>query len=107
MCKAKLEILLTDSLLLVGLHKKYNQLTAVDHISVGIPEQECFGLLGRSGAGKTTIFRMLTGETTVTSGNAFLKGFDVRSNLRKVRTYCSYAMKSKRSFNSNGFILMF
>ncbi|BFZ14909.1 hypothetical protein BsWGS_17948 [Bradybaena similaris] len=84
------ELFLTDSLLLVDLHKKYNQLTAVDHINVGIPEQECFGLLGRSGAGKTTIFRMLTGETTVTSGNAYLKGFDVRYNLRKVQLNVGY-----------------
>ncbi|RXM97428.1 ATP-binding cassette sub-family A member 1 [Acipenser ruthenus] len=34
----------------------------------------CFGLLGVNGAGKTSTFRMLTGDTTVSSGEAFLNG---------------------------------
>lgn len=52
---------------------------------MGVPEKECFGLLGQSGAGKTTTFKMLTGETSVTEGNAYLKGYDVQSSLRSVR----------------------
>ena len=34
---------------------------------------QCFGLLGVNGAGKTSTFRMLTGETAVTSGDALVK----------------------------------
>ena len=37
-------------------------LTAVDHICLGIPAKETFGLLGINGAGKTSTFKMLTGE---------------------------------------------
>ncbi len=33
---------------------------------------QCFGLLGVNGAGKTSTFRMLTGDTTITYGEAFL-----------------------------------
>lgn len=33
---------------------------------------QCFGLLGVNGAGKTSTFRMLTGDTTITYGQAFL-----------------------------------
>lgn len=71
-------------MILVEVHKRYADFNAVDHITVGVPEKECFGLLGQSGAGKTTIFRMLTGETAVTGGDAYVKGFDVRTDLRTV-----------------------
>ena len=33
---------------------------------------QCFGLLGVNGAGKTSTFRMLTGDTPITNGEAFL-----------------------------------
>lgn len=33
---------------------------------------QCFGLLGVNGAGKTSTFRMLTGDTDITDGEAFL-----------------------------------
>ena len=38
---------------------------------------ECFGLLGVNGAGKTTTFSMLTGDTSISSGDAFLGGKSV------------------------------
>ena len=52
--------------------------------SVGIPRGECFGLLGTNGAGKTSTFKMLTGDETVTKGNAFIDGYDIRNNIRTV-----------------------
>ncbi|XP_055893939.1 phospholipid-transporting ATPase ABCA3-like isoform X2 [Biomphalaria glabrata] len=76
--------------ILVEVHKRYADFNAVDHITVGVPEKECFGLLGQSGAGKTTIFRMLTGETAVTGGDAYVKGFDVRTDLRTVQSLLGY-----------------
>ena len=74
----------TDSLLLVNLYKRFGNFVAVDHICVGVPNQECFGLLGHNGAGKTTTFKMLTGDVMVTDGNAYLKGYDVHNNIKKV-----------------------
>jgi len=59
-------------------------LVAVDHLSLGIPEGECFGLLGINGAGKTTTFKMLSGDYTSTSGTAYLDGFNINTMLRKV-----------------------
>jgi len=38
---------------------------------------ECFGLLGVNGAGKTTTFSMLTGDATISAGDAFLAGTSV------------------------------
>ncbi|XP_038195780.1 ATP-binding cassette sub-family A member 12 isoform X2 [Arvicola amphibius] len=52
------------------IHKK---IIAVNNISLGIPAGECFGLLGVNGAGKTTIFKMLTGDVIPSSGNILIR----------------------------------
>lgn len=65
-------------------------LVAVDSLSLGVPMNECFGLLGINGAGKTTTFRMLTGDETMTSGTALVEGFDIRTNMNKVRQRIGY-----------------
>jgi len=68
----------TDAVVLRQLTKLYNNsFLAVDRLSVGIPRGECFGLLGVNGAGKTSTFAMLTGDTTISSGDAFLGGVSV------------------------------
>ncbi|KAM9208982.1 ATP-binding cassette sub-family A member 17-like [Dugong dugon] len=57
---------------------------AVDKVSFTVQAEECFGLLGINGAGKTSIFKMLTGEELISCGDAFVQGFSVKSDLRKV-----------------------
>ncbi len=44
----------------------------MDNITLGVHRGECFGLLGVNGAGKTSTFKMLTGDTSVTGGDAHL-----------------------------------
>ena len=63
---------------------------AVNQICLGISYGECFGLLGVNGAGKTTTFEMLAGNLRCSSGTAFVAGFDIRKNLRKVRQIVGY-----------------
>ncbi|NXX85150.1 ABCA1 protein, partial [Urocolius indicus] len=63
---------------------------AVDRICVGIPPGECFGLLGVNGAGKSSTFKMLTGDTDVTGGEAFLKGYSILSNIQEVHQNMGY-----------------
>ena len=46
---------------------------------------ECFGLLGINGAGKTTTFKMLTGDVQITSGEAWLDGYSVKTDIKQVR----------------------
>ena len=41
--------------------KRFGEFTAVDDLSLEIPEKEMFGFLGANGAGKTTTFRMILG----------------------------------------------
>ncbi|OEH85131.1 sodium ABC transporter ATP-binding protein [Desulfuribacillus stibiiarsenatis] len=48
--------------------KKFKDFTAVDQLSISIPEKEMFGFLGANGAGKTTTFRMILGLLYPTSG---------------------------------------
>ena len=60
------------------------KLLAVDRLSVAIKPGECFGLLGINGAGKTSTFQMLTGDSIITSGTVYLDGFNIKTDVRKV-----------------------
>lgn len=81
-------IINSDKLVLSELTKFYGSNLAVNGISLGIPKGECFGLLGVNGAGKTSTFKMLTGDESVSAGNAFLNGFSVSSQIAEVGTEC-------------------
>lgn len=61
----------------LNLVKHYGQLAAVDHISFNVEQGEIFGFLGPNGAGKTTTIRLLTGQTTPTSGQATVANHDI------------------------------
>ena len=77
-------LLQTDSLVLRDLTKYYGGFLAVNNLCLGIKQGECFGLLGVNGAGKTTTFKMLTGDETISSGTAYVKGYSVASQIKKV-----------------------
>uniref|UniRef100_A0A803TXY9 ATP binding cassette subfamily A member 12 n=1 Tax=Anolis carolinensis TaxID=28377 RepID=A0A803TXY9_ANOCA len=54
-------------------HLLHRRIAAVKNVSVGIPAGECFGLLGVNGAGKTTIFKMLTGDIGPSGGRLLVR----------------------------------
>ncbi|XP_078096553.1 phospholipid-transporting ATPase ABCA3 isoform X2 [Mustelus asterias] len=60
---------------------------AVKNISLGVNKGECFGLLGFNGAGKTTTFKMLTGDEKVSKGNAYVNGYSILKDKKKIG-YC-------------------
>jgi ABC-2 type transport system ATP-binding protein len=68
-----------------NLVKKYNNLTAVDGLTLDINENEVFGLLGSNGAGKTTTIHMLATLLKPTSGTATVNGYDIVGQPAKVR----------------------
>lgn len=68
-----------------NLVKKYNDLTAVNDLSLDINENEVFGLLGSNGAGKTTTIHMLATLLKPTTGTATVNGYDIVSQPAKVR----------------------
>ncbi|XP_016402931.1 ATP-binding cassette sub-family A member 7-like, partial [Sinocyclocheilus rhinocerous] len=81
-----------DILILKDLSKVYKagRKPAVNRLCLGIPRGECFGLLGVNGAGKTSTFRMLTGDTCITYGEAFLSNHSVLTEMEKVHQLMGY-----------------
>lgn len=77
---------------LSNIKKTYNKgaITAVDDISLQIKDGELFGLIGPDGAGKTSIFRMLTTLMIPDSGQAKVNGFDVVKDFKTIRNKIGY-----------------
>ncbi|KAK6034386.1 ABC transporter, ATP-binding protein [Cooperia oncophora] len=61
--------------------KMYGYLRALDGLTMGVRNSECFGLLGANGAGKTTTFDILTGQSFATSGTARIDKRDVTEQI--------------------------
>uniref|UniRef100_A0A8C9DCA9 ABC transporter domain-containing protein n=1 Tax=Panthera leo TaxID=9689 RepID=A0A8C9DCA9_PANLE len=103
MVQTSLKKLLEENpLVLKDVSKVYGRkvpLLAVNKVSFAVQAEECFGLLGVNGAGKTSIFKMLTGEEPITSGDAFIKGLSISSHLRKVRQWVGYCPQSDTLLN--------
>jgi ATP-binding cassette subfamily A (ABC1) protein 3 len=78
-----------DVLVTRNLEKVYNTrtgtLVAVNGLNLGIQPGQCFGLLGVNGAGKTTAFKMLTGDETITSGECYVNGYSLRNPAEKAQ----------------------
>ncbi|XP_014230700.1 ATP-binding cassette sub-family A member 1-like [Trichogramma pretiosum] len=62
------------------LRKLYGKLVAVQDVSFGVRQCECFGLLGVNGAGKTTTFKLITGEETPSNGIMYLGNKDLKQH---------------------------
>jgi ABC-2 type transport system ATP-binding protein len=75
----------TKAIQVVDIVKRYGNFTAVDGVSFDVAEGEIFGLLGPNGAGKSTLIRMMTTLLEITSGSAFIEGFDVEKEADKAR----------------------
>ncbi|NBW11626.1 MAG: ABC transporter ATP-binding protein [Caulobacteraceae bacterium] len=59
------------------LTRRFGVRTAVDRVSMTVPERAVYGFLGRNGAGKTTTLKMLLGLIRPSAGSAFVDGVDV------------------------------
>ncbi|WP_269409737.1 ABC transporter ATP-binding protein [Lentibacillus daqui] len=68
------------TLSLQNVTKRFDKHTAVDHLSLEIPEKEMYGFLGGNGAGKTTTFRMILGLLDVTQGSITWNGDSIGYN---------------------------
>ena len=75
----------TKAIQVVDIVKQYGNFTAVDGVSFDVAEGEIFGLLGPNGAGKSTLIRMMTTLLEITSGAAYIDGYDVRKDADAAR----------------------
>ena len=72
------------------LTKRYGKLTALDQVNLSVPEGSLFGLIGPDGAGKTTLYQILTTLLSPDEGSATVAGLDVVKDYRKLRTEIGY-----------------
>src|SRR4051794_13502526 len=75
-----------------NIKKTYNkgQVTAVKNISFNVNPGELFGLIGPDGAGKTTLFRILTTLLLPDEGTAVVDNLDVVKDYEKIRSRVGY-----------------
>lgn len=73
-----------------NISKSYKNNVAVSNISFDVKEGELFGLIGPDGAGKTTLFRILTTVLLANEGSAAVAGFDVVKEYKSIRNSIGY-----------------
>ena len=71
-----------------NLSKRFGSFTAVDTVSFDVDENKIYGLLGRNGAGKTTVMQLLTGQQFASSGSALVFGEVPAENSRVLERIC-------------------
>lgn len=81
---------MNPAIALEGISKHYGKTTALTDVTFSVPEGSMFGLIGPDGAGKSTLYRILTTLIPPDSGTATVAGLDVRTDYRKIRTEIGY-----------------
>lgn len=82
-----------------NLSKKYNDLTALDNISLTLDKGKIIGLLGPNGSGKSTLIKLMNGLLTPTKGNITVDGHEIGIETKKIisylpeRTYLDMSLK--------------
>lgn len=78
------------NLILQNLTKSYGKNLAVNQLCLAVDAAECFGLLGINGAGKTSTFKMMTGDEIISSGDAWIRGNSMKNEMSKVHQLIGY-----------------
>ena len=81
---------MTSTIKIKNISKSYGDIKALNNISLDIEKNEIFGFIGPDGAGKTTLFRILTSLLLADKGDAIVGGLDVVKDYKKLRTKLGY-----------------
>ncbi len=81
---------MTPAVAVTGLTKRFGVRTALDRLDLDIGAGEIYGLVGPNGAGKTTLIRILCAILRPTAGSARVLGFDVASEVGRIRSRIGY-----------------
>lgn len=73
-----------------SISKSYNNVKALDNINLSIKKGELFGFIGPDGAGKTSLFRILTTLLLPDKGTAKVEEFDVVADYKEIRKIAGY-----------------
>ncbi len=73
-----------------GISKNYGQVAALREISLDVDSGEIFGLIGPDGAGKTTLFRIMTTLMLADAGSGKICGMDIVSDYSRIRKIIGY-----------------
>ena len=73
-----------------GIYKSYDGIHALKDLSFDVDQGEIYGIIGPDGAGKTTLFRILTTLMLADSGTATVDGLDVVKDYRQIRNIIGY-----------------
>ena len=73
-----------------NISKKYKTVLALQNITFEVQEGELFGLIGPDGAGKTTLFRLLTTLLLPNEGSAKVANYDVLKQVKEIRNSVGY-----------------
>ncbi|GHV58120.1 hypothetical protein FACS1894182_08980 [Bacteroidia bacterium] len=72
------------------LNKCFGEVQALKNVTFSVQNGELFGLIGPDGAGKTTLFRILTSLLLADSGSALVDGLDVIKDYKELRKHIGY-----------------
>jgi len=73
-----------------SISKKYDAIEALKGVDFEVERGEIFGIIGPDGAGKTTLFRILTTLILADTGTAAVDGFDVVTDYKEIRKRVGY-----------------
>ena len=73
-----------------NLSKSFGKVKALDSVSFSVKRGELFGLIGPDGAGKTTLFRLLTTLLNPDEGKAAIDGLDIEKDYLQIRSRVGY-----------------
>ncbi|GAB1473545.1 hypothetical protein MASR2M69_09860 [Bacteroidota bacterium] len=79
-----------NSVEVTSLSKRYGSVRALNEISFEIKKGEMFGLIGPDGAGKTTLFRIMSTLILPDSGDVSIEGLDIRKDHKNIRKIIGY-----------------
>lgn len=79
-----------NTISLIDINKSFGDVRALDSVSLDVKEGEIFGIIGPDGAGKTTLFRIITSLMLFDSGEANVLGYNVVKDYKKVRKEIGY-----------------
>ena len=73
-----------------NISKSYGKVQALDNLNIHVQKGQLYGLIGPDGAGKTTLFRILTSLLIPNSGTASLMGYDCVKDYKNIRNIVGY-----------------